>query len=128
MNKARLKHLIKILSRVPEEKFNLRDWGHADSESENVCGTSACAVGHACFDPKFRKQGLTYELGQFNRIYPVFEDRVAWLAVWRFFDLNSAEAHWLFDHNAYAIRATPKMVIDRIKHLVENGTIKGDKS
>ncbi|MNC33630.1 hypothetical protein D3C76_102910 [compost metagenome] len=41
------------------EGFNLSHWVEMEyNQAGDTCGYSACAVGHACFDPRFQALGL----------------------------------------------------------------------
>lgn len=62
MNRERLERLVAVLDRVAEDPdlaaaFDLHNW--VDGDPARVgCGTTACAIGHACLDPWFRSAGL----------------------------------------------------------------------
>src|SRR4051812_10402841 len=78
MHKTRLKRVADLLQRrgpyrgkrpIPDEKFDMWDW---------TCGTTACAVGHACADPWFKAQGLSLRMKRSDPrwpgLCPQFED------------------------------------------------------
>lgn len=79
MNKERLLKLADRLEKIPEVKFDLRDWidddinpdlvekhtnEFGDVALEGFCGTVACVLGHAAFVPEFRELGLTANIYQ----------------------------------------------------------------
>ena len=110
------------------KNFDLSSWVEVHAPTNNTCGFTACAVGHACFDEEFRKLGLQFEG---NR--PVFEGRDNWTAVHRFFDIYNTTASNLFSDSNYnaskeaAVKHLPKtireaqMVLNRITILIELG-------
>lgn len=56
----RLLRLAEFLDRVPENRFDFSRWiGEGWEGDPAMCGTTACAIGHACFMPEFRKLGAT---------------------------------------------------------------------
>lgn len=142
MNTERLEHLKTILSQVPKDKFDLGLWikgakedGKEFSQLIGDCGTSACAVGWACTDPEFNKQGLSYELDfddmdEFTPVEkvqgrPYFEGRCGFDAVGLFFDISHGVANWLFIEDDYADnheseKVTTDMVINRIDIVLHN--------
>lgn len=111
MNVERLKHLITILSAVPPEHFDLGYWD---------CGTTACAVGWACRDEQFNKQGLTVGAADTYREVPRFSGLARWDAVEAFFDLDYDQAQHLFSLGYYDVdpRPTPDDVIARIEAML----------
>jgi hypothetical protein len=118
MSTERLQHLITILEKVPEEKFDLLSWH---------CGTTACAVGHAALDPVFNAQGFKLSPGIYSQAaHPTFkpdedsETHTGWSAVAEFFDLSYGMACYLFDKARYdELNPTTADVIKRIKLYLE---------
>ncbi len=109
MNIERLQHLITILQNVKPEAFDLSAWH---------CGTVACAVGHACLDPVFNRQGLKlWDAG--SGLIPCYADNIRWGAVHEFFDLTYNQAQHLFSDSAYRGAATARYVIARIESLIK---------
>lgn len=113
MNAERLLALATLLDTIPAGAFDLRDWD---------CGTTACAIGHACRDPEFQKLGLgrralTMRKGEFE---PVFGKLTGWAAIDAFFGIARAEGYYLFDVNSYrdAAATPPRKVADRIRAFV----------
>lgn len=108
-------------------KFDLLSW-----VERSGCGYSACAVGHACLDPRFNEQGLVMDL---NYASPLYIDksgykRTSWMAVETFFGIGEKAAEYLFQKSKYKdrvrgkiryIEATPEMVLGRIVLLMEIG-------
>jgi hypothetical protein len=88
MHKERLEQMVTMLRGLPPEKFDISDWH---------CGTTACAVGHACVSPVFNEQGL--ELSVWDG--PKFGEFDGWSAVREFFELNTVDANYLFDMDKY---------------------------
>jgi len=113
-NIERLKHLVTILRAVPPERFDMGYW---------ECGTVACAVGHACHDPQFRKEGLHLaKVDGFSQLRPVLDLGVrldGWEAVEGFFGLIEPQAYSLFSLHAYESNfPTTDDVIARIEALI----------
>ena len=110
MNKERLSQMVTMLRNLPPEpavKFRLHDWH---------CGTSACAVGHACLNPWFNEQGLT--LNEYGG--PDFKGGFGWNAVEEFFGVNQLESRRLFYEGEYAdgSETQPAEVADRIESFL----------
>lgn len=74
----RLENLIRVVSSVPEGKFDIRYW----YDRYHGCG---CAIGHAIRDPYFIKEGLGNPIGANS--YEMIGD---------FFDIDSERASQLF--------------------------------
>jgi hypothetical protein len=115
MHRERLQQMVTMLRGLPEEppvSFQILSWH---------CGTSACAVGHACLDPAFQEQGL--ELDRLNSA-PVFDGKEGWEAVERFFGLTHTQATYLFYFEAYdsGSAATADEVADRIESFLAEQT------
>lgn len=110
MHKERLEQMVTMLRNLPEEKrakFHIDGW---------TCGTTACAVGHACFDPWFNEQGL--RINEYGA--PSFEDETSWWAVEKFFELGEDDAFHLFSGGNYPKEqeTTPLDVADRIEAFI----------
>lgn len=81
-----------VTTMVP--RFNLGIWaGFIEG-----CGFAACAVGHACLDPRFNAQGLVLS-GKEHWMsgLPTYKGNQSWWAVQDFFDIQPTLAHELFD-------------------------------
>lgn len=110
MNKERLSQMVTMLRNLPEEsdlEFHLADWN---------CGTSACAVGHACLNPVFNEQGLKGTAWG----APRFNGYTSWDAVHRFFCLSTEDARHLFSDDRYPKGGgtTANQVADRIEAFI----------
>lgn len=58
---VRWANMYSLLRTVPNDnRFDMTRWGYENDES--VCGTSACAAGHAALHPWFRKRGFKPQL------------------------------------------------------------------
>jgi hypothetical protein len=105
-------------------KFNLRTW-YTTKEGQpqrlKSCGTTACAVGEACFIPEFKDAGLGLSRSRFCGI-PVFEGTDSFYAVESFFNLSTAAAEFLFSDVEYprGERTTAKQVATRIREFARN--------
>lgn len=131
----RLKLLHTLLGEIrdtprPDTHFNLGTWydstvdfliDYVDGGGElggidHSCGTVACAIGHACLDPRFNALGLKMCLYG----YPETEGATGWVAVDEFFGLQGSEAHHLFDPDFYPneINTTLAEVIDRLHNFI----------
>lgn len=120
----RLLKLARILRDVPRKQFNMHSWYNVLEDAHGyACGTTVCAVGHACEDPGFRRAGLHLieTSSRWSKIpalrvpgvVRVIED---WPAVIAFFDLSGAEAKYLFV--ADGVNNTPKQVAKKIERFV----------
>ena len=112
MRNDRLEVLARHLDGLPPENFNLGVW---------QCGTTACAVGHACTIPEFQADGLGLVETSINFIYPKYQKFTAWEAVSCFFECSDAISTHLFYTNSYFNgKATgPKEVAERIREVIK---------
>lgn len=126
-------HMIKLgpvkLIGQPIKHFDLETW-----VSKSDCGFSACAVGHACFDPRFQALGLTAEGNK-----PVLNSdslgyHIMWNAVEKLFDIKYDTALLLFMPSSYeefpnhAIPAAQvKCRVDELLSLGEDAFIENHK-
>jgi hypothetical protein len=83
MNVKRLLRLADHLDGVPVARFDIHDW---------ACGTTACAIGHACFVTEFMADGLFMDFRPVDGVVydgpePAFGNLKGWEAVEEFFDL-----------------------------------------
>lgn len=121
-------------------KFDLETWAKPSSTgwSEHYksreaakpnqgCGTAACAVGLACLNPTFNKQGLTFAVKKIGFLEPQYMAvpalgrRRDWSAVLTFFALKPKEAMFLFVSNSYRKSkgaAAERAVAKRIRDFV----------
>ena len=146
MHTERLQLLVTLLEEVrdtpkPDTLFNLGSWageiavnpakhsltsqwlalssGRRQILTEGFCGTRACAVGHACLDPRFNALGLRLDDGNEGN-FPVFDGSTSWEAVEKFFGLSASQATRLFYKEEYpqGCRTPVQGVIDRLKELL----------
>lgn len=97
-------------------RFRLHSWLNPTLN----CGTAACAVGAAGLTKWFQKEGLSINNNSFNsQLIPYYGDDRGWDAVNLFFDIDDVVSTYLFETDSYS-RATPKMVADRIRELLQN--------
>jgi hypothetical protein len=137
MNKERLLKLATFLDTVPGPKFDLTHWRSKPNRYSNPalayevsdadlldpeCGTTACAVGWACTIPEFKAAGLSHSATpQYSWTTAAGEELVSmgWNAVKRFFDLDGADADFLFMAHKYPVLLRgPAVVAQRIRNLV----------
>lgn len=109
MNTKRLLKLADHLETVPRSKFYLSVWS---------CGTQACAIGHACSIPSFKRAGLKLKLW-FGILKPSFDNQTGFSAAMAFFDLTWPEIDRLFAASGPSDRTTPKQVAKRIREFVK---------
>jgi hypothetical protein len=114
--KIRLKilrdHLVKI-SNKPQRgrKFDLIEW-------RSTCGTSACAIGEACYIPALRARGLKFNRHEWH---PQYLCLLGLSAVDEFFGLTPRETRYLFMPLSYPVNDwhSPLAVADRITAMLE---------
>lgn len=116
MNRERLQQMVTMLRELPATHhigFDLETWH---------CGTSACAVGHACINPEFRAQGLDLYVNTKGVAIPQYANLTGWDAVEDFFDLGMGDCERLFAEWRYpnGNGTTPRQVADRIEYFLEN--------
>lgn len=117
VKRKRLEKLADFLDKLPTKGFNLHWWKRSN------CTTTACAIGHACSIPSFRRAGLGLKVHEtdsdgFTTYYPVFKHHSAVWAVESFFGLTNYQAEELFYPSYYPEKATPKMVARRIRKFL----------
>ncbi len=112
MNRERLQVLADFLLTVPVEKFDLATWD---------CGTTACAVGHACQIPEFKKAGLRL-IGGSPKCSISFDGWYGRYAAQYFFDLTFKKIEDLFFADTYPKedRKNPLAVRTRILELLDS--------
>lgn len=140
MSKRRLLELIRVLRNVEAQiedakkhgrksPFRMNNWCQVLTDyNEAVCGTAACAAGHAASDGWFRSSGLRLEVSRWRGLVPKFsiEFRGASdeAAVRRFFGLSVDDTEDVFFPMSYEARGilsediTPQHVIDRVNILL----------
>lgn len=120
VGQKRLLKLADYLETVPRKLFNMDCWG-----VERTCGTTGCALVHACFIPSFRRAGLRFlenELYDNEPQYYFVEYKGLGneYAAQSFFELNYAETTHIF-YNYGEGNPTPKQWAKRIRTFVEKG-------
>jgi hypothetical protein len=155
MHALRLTVLAEALEmHIPVEKFDLGSWRNdhrptgfdtSDEALLHACGTTACAVGHACALPALKDQGLYWDkqnsIPRFTGFEPDSEEPrpenwdIAWGSVQQFFGLTQHQTWWLFSAGNYehddgtalpglplnkhgCVNPEPKHVAHRIRHLL----------
>lgn len=113
-------HQILPVTRVIDG-FSLDTWTNAigDNANEgiNVCGYTACAIGHAMLDVRFNALGFI----QMNGI-PLYRGRTNWPAVMDFFDVEELTAEIMFQDEYYPNEnINPLQVAKRVQELVMVG-------
>jgi len=98
--------LIEILESVPDTELDLASWR---------CGTTACVIGHAAYDPWFNKMGFRMVLCCVNVPEYVTEtNRLSgWAAVDTFFDITDDESAFLFTLDAYITKKELMEICDK---------------
>jgi hypothetical protein len=113
MHKERLEQMVTMLRNLPpdgEVGFNLTGWH---------CGTTACAVGHACLNPVFQEQGLSLVKDR-AVLLPFYAGNRGWDAVRSFFGIDADDDAFLFRSWKYAkgSETTAVEVADRIAEFI----------
>jgi hypothetical protein len=113
-NVEALLKVVEVLEATPDEAVDLQSW---------TCGTTACAIGHAAQDPWFIERGFKLV----NNTSPYYFDRKTidhtwtWLAIERFFALETKQAASLFSFYSYKSSkdiSSRQQVINRIREFV----------
>lgn len=127
-----------VTNDVAVAAFDLDSWACVVETKPNtrvngrpvVCGFSACAVGHACFDEEFRKLGWSW-----NGSQPRFGGFGGLEAAQLFFGITRHQSERLFlpeEYSSYVRKdythlpkniREAKMVADRIETLIDGGRI-----
>lgn len=105
----RLLKLASHLESLPRKVFSIEVWHQTKS-----CGTVACAAGHACMMPEFRRAG--FRLTEDG--WPIYRGEEHFHACSKFFGITVDESLELFSPNYYKNSPTPKQVAKRIRTLV----------
>jgi len=98
----RLLALAEFLYKLPEKQFKYTHWNDS-----NECGTVACALGWACYMPRFQKLGLFMSKAR-NR--PVMKgiSGDSFDAARHLFGLSLQEAFFLFYPGSFKVLCTEK--------------------
>lgn len=132
LHKQRIRHLIALLRVRKPEKFVIVDWFDENWLEENYpqgplsCETPACAMGLACLDPEFNRQGLT-AVDRNGTITPVHEnfdtgDTIIGNDIAQsFFGIKEDTSNLIFFETGYRCDSrdiTPDMVADKLERLL----------
>lgn len=139
MNIERMQLMLTMLKEIRDQPksdvvFNLTVWASPLSEvgdftiaasdgrifPEGFCGTVACAVGHACLDPRFNSLGLHLDTDR-RQPLPAYEGAEDWDAVEQFFDIDDETAEHLFYRTTYPDDEDTNIsqVIKRVEKAIE---------
>jgi hypothetical protein len=94
-------YLETVVAKLPPERFHMEAWGvRAD------CGTTCCAVGHACDIPEFKALGLhlwwpSVEPDDHQKAEPALNGERGSDVVASFFDISSEDVDYLFTEEGY---------------------------
>lgn len=136
MNKTHAKRLLKLadhLDTLPRKEFDFGTWSQVQS-----CGTTACALGHACTMPAFRRLGAKLVLDWVESedskfLRPTLSGQEDEAGVYEvsntLFGLNYDEVERLFypgnafhGYSGLGENATPKQVARHIRKFVKERT------
>lgn len=101
-----LKYMMENHSKIfPDSKLNMDTWVEPDDRVK--CGSSACALGSACFYKPFQKQGLKYngfrslkDVNDWN-LQPEYKGETDFPAGEKFFGITEDQSHFLFHPERY---------------------------
>ena len=129
--RLRLTETVRVIEGTEDAGFNMMSWFDQVTfgPGDDVCGTTACAVGCAAQDPWFNERGLTLEKnpnykGKDIMVTLTFLDLHHFDAVMAFYGLNEQEVDYLFTNEAYEdadIKPTRVAVIARIQDFILRG-------
>lgn len=149
MNVDRLNHLITVLeqAQLKEHRFYMGYWADVDPEKPTICGTAACALGTAAFDPVCIDDGLamqaTYRDDLGDRHEWLLTDKAAWDRAFAaipdydvefvpeydgqtgfeagaiYYGINMEQANYLFDPGRYSRNTANITPQDVIVHVQE---------
>lgn len=103
-----------LATSVADKQFNLGQW---------ICGTVACAFGHACSIPEFQAEGL-HVRAAFSGVneryqFPAYQETTCFKAAMLFFNLTFEQARSLFSPTSYAKDAGRADVIKNMTAFIE---------
>lgn len=108
---------------VKDAVFNIRRWSNVGMQEEfkEPCGSSACAVGHACFIPLFRTLGLELvKTNGSNEYFPMFNRKTDIDAAVAFFELSYKDASSLFYSHVRSEDPTRLEVVKKITEFLNS--------
>ena len=117
----KLKHLIKILKKVPDDNFLAIRWIDTHVEEVGInkaikAGGVYCAGGWAAKSKKFIALGLCITIDENTRVTYNGQGN-SYLAVKGFFEMDDSEAEYIFLDNM-SEDVTTKDIIKRIKQIM----------
>lgn len=122
-----VEQLIVVLEDVvaSKKKFDL-SYFISKNKDKNECGTTACAIGWAAYDPFFIENGLSIEsYFENNNIITytvVFDGELGFEAIRKMFNFRRYDtSNILFHDGRYRYHKSPKFVISRLKYLLNHG-------
>ena len=126
MNAKRLLKLADHLDTVRPKAFDMRVW-------KSDCGTTACALGHACDIPSFRRLGLKIEIETViysdglvghDQHFVMYGGNEGYDAADALFGITRSESWCLFSNQRKGEKTeTPTMVAKRIRKFVATGEV-----
>ena len=118
MNVEALRQLVRVLKKVPKQRFDLKTWTEQSPRNGKVeCGTTACACGWAGADSWFNKQG--FSLSKIGTPQLKIDDYTygSWDAVKLLFGLTYTQSEWLFSSLCYPV--TDRRSVAAVRERVE---------
>lgn len=140
MNRERLELMATLMDEIAADdklkpRFSLRAWVGSDLRqveqekmSVHFCGTTACAVGFAVLDERFRAQGFSLKWLYMGCV-PVYRtsgdycrEFSGWQAIEEFFEIPLGRSLYLFSKIRYPSmdRTGPDQVADRIRAVLKS--------
>lgn len=120
MNVVFLEKLIKILEKIPNEKFDINTW-----QMRSVgCNTVCCAAGWAALDPEFIDAGFKMSEDYFGSVMPSYKGMLPYESLQEFFGLGPDQVWWIFYRHSYKNSPNPKDVIEHIKNVLNGEEIR----
>jgi hypothetical protein len=131
---TRLEQITEAGDRVGPIGFDMRAWINF-KDREHICGTTACAMGHAALMPEFQAEGLYFRDHTGRELFTAEEVNrsiveeietpklvaggrfITYLAIASLFEIHDCEARTIFGGNP----RSPRQVAWQIRTLVEKG-------
>jgi len=127
LHRQRIVHLVRLLETRPPEKFIFADWFSEDWDIDKQvsCDTPACALGLACLDPEFNKQGLTAKVygDVLTPIHKMPGEQTSGNEIAQsFFGISREDSIYIFFDVGYAVEESndvhPSWVASKLKRLL----------
>lgn len=114
MRKDRLLKLAAHLRTVDPEKFIMHSW---------ICGTKACALGHAAMIPEFQKAGLLLTILSKENGRITYRGRAGFYAAAAFFEISFTNSKDIFGYGGflgitYKVNPSPSEIADVIEEVI----------